>query len=457
MDNSVLDMPDGKRPSGKPSRGKAPSSGKIAAAAIILVLIGLALWKFLPGDEARQTGDEALRRPDGVAESVSGREGSAAGSAPSSAGERLPITEMGPDDPAVAPPVGPAVNGSGSDNVVQPPAGVAPLPIQTSPLPGSEEEGEDEPDEVDRALAGETSSSSSRLTPDQRAGLPSVASSLSEAAVPDDAGRGSDSVVTPDFVRNLARWLVDCYQPGGRSARGRTTATLMAANMRYGSGLTGLRHAGGDPARGRAAVLNYVYSPGMLDALYRLYVDRFLNEIADAAAMRKPPLDGDRMVDMLTLYAGRFQEIGAALRGVAALPDLRVRVEAVRRAGREVTRCNGVFADVLFAYDQAREAGRAQDADALRGRMMEASHAVQRAMDNRAAARRVLADAVRRSAGGRVPGEDTLVYLAEWVDRRGDGSGAATRMASDLFFRLSERFDAQAREWADRPETVRQP
>ena len=55
-----------------------------------------------------------------------------------------------------------------------------------------------------------------------------------------------------------------------------------------------------------------------------------------------------------------------------------------------------------------------------------------------------MVDAVRRGAGGRTPGEDSLIYLAEWVNRRGDGAADATLMAANVLVRLADRFETEA-------------
>ena len=276
-----------------------------------------------------------------------------------------------------------------------------------------------------------------------------MSSALTRLAAPEDAGRREDSVVTSDFFRNLARWLVDGYRPPARAGQsGRTTVSLMAANMRYGTGLNGLRHAAGDSVRGREAVLRYVYTPGMLDALYRLYVDRFMADMARAAlegrSGGKQPLTDAQAADMFTVYAGAFRQVAAALRGVASVPDLNARVSAVHEAGQEVVRANGLFAEVLYAYEEARDAGRTADAELLRRKMIESSQMTEKAVQARSAARRSLADAVRRGAGGRTPGEDSLIYLAEWVNRRGDGAADATLMAANVLVRLADRFETEA-------------
>ncbi|MCH5277072.1 MAG: hypothetical protein J1E80_04465 [Desulfovibrionaceae bacterium] len=431
MNTDALEMP--KKKASSTRRG-------LFVAVAFLVALGVLAWQ-LVGDRARNLGDAARRQVSEMVDRVSPAE-------QAMPGENLSVSTVGQDAPSgrvsgTLTSVPPDQRG----NVVQAPAGGVVIPPAPQNAAGLLVEPEPGPDLVDRALA-ESSSASSSLSPAQQAGLPTVSSALTRLAAPDDAGRQEDSVVTMDFFRDMARWLVDGYRPPARAGqRGRTMRSLISANMRYGAGLSGLRHAGGDPVRGRGAVLQYVYTPGMLDALYRLYVDRFMAEVARAALEARPgkkPLTDAQAADMLTVYAGAFRQVAAALRGVASVPDLDRSVQAVREAGQEVVRANSLFAETLYAYEEARDGGRAAEAERLRQKLRERSRVTERAVQSRNSARQALADAIRRGAGGRTPGEDSLVYLAEWVQRRGEGAPDATRMAANVLVRLADRFTAEA-------------
>lgn len=468
MSNDPLEMP----------KKKKSSSGRtIVVLLAIIAILGVAAWKLLPGDKADQLADAARQQLSGVVDRVTP-------SGPDAPGAELPLQHMSGDSSQASGTLnatstdgdsGAAAGHNGTagpdgrvpdtveGGIVQPPAGMPALPGAPG-SPGSTDAGAqtgqnasgagdsqngNAPGPEEQTLPA-NSSSSLTLSPKAQAELPTVSSALTRLAAPTDAGSRQDSVVTSDFVRNLARWLVAGYQPpSGTAKTGRTSATLMAANMRYGSGLYGLRYAGGDPVRGREAVLRYVYTPGMLDALYRLYIDRFVTAMADASleprSGGKPPLTDVQAADMFSLYAGAFRRTAAALRGTAALDDLHARVQAVLDAGQAVVQANSMFAEVLFAYEQARDDGNEKDAELLRRKMIQSTENTQKAEQARGAARRNLADAVKRGAGGRTPGDDTLIYLAEWVDRRGGGQAAeATLMAANVLERLAGRFDKEA-------------
>ena len=52
--------------------------------------------------------------------------------------------------------------------------------------------------------------------------------------------------------------------------------------------MTGLAWIGDDLPAGRTAALNHLFTPGMLDAIYRLYVDRFMEAVNRSAATPLP-------------------------------------------------------------------------------------------------------------------------------------------------------------------------
>ena len=87
----------------------------------------------------------------------------------------------------------------------------------------------------------------------------------------------ADSKVRPDFVEDLAAYLVSRYKPGPRG--GSLAVSVQSVNQRYGVKLAGQVEGG------RAGLLRYAFHPTMLQSLYALYVDRFM---AALTARRRP-------------------------------------------------------------------------------------------------------------------------------------------------------------------------
>lgn len=118
------------------------------------------------------------------------------------------------------------------------------------------------------------------------AGAPGV-----NATSPDGAFAQDDAVVRFAFAEDMANWLVENYYPKGTHMEARTSGwvapSLKSTNMRYGVNMTGLSWSGDDISAGRASVLDYAFTPAMLEALQRLYADRFMAAMATAAAAAK--------------------------------------------------------------------------------------------------------------------------------------------------------------------------
>ena len=226
-----------------------------------------------------------------------------------------------------------------------------------------------------------------------------------------------DSVVTVAFVRDVARWLVSGYVPSRREGRGgRTTATLMYGNFRY-SNSGALRSVERDPLKSRSGVLNYVFTPGMLKALYRMYAPCFVEEMERAARSGRSPLSDAQVADMFLVYAGEFQRLSASL-DAAAGADLAALSSAVRRAAEKEAAANDGFARAYTALSLAREAGNKEEVAIQSRRMEECSREAGMYAARQERARADMVHAIRRSAEGKTLSSAELVFLGEWLSRR---------------------------------------
>lgn len=87
--------------------------------------------------------------------------------------------------------------------------------------------------------------------------------------------------------------------------------------------MTGLAWIGDDLPAGRTAALNHLFTPGMLDAIYRLYVDRFMEAVNRSAATPLPSgeaLSPAQRSEFFKLYARQFRGVGRALRRLPPCP-----------------------------------------------------------------------------------------------------------------------------------------
>lgn len=280
-------------------------------------------------------------------------------------------------------------------------------------------------------------------------------------AAPEGAVAQDDAVVRFAFVEDMAQWLVAGYYPRGTHMEARSSGWvapgLKAANMRYGVNMTGLSWSGEDIAAGRASVLDYAFTPAMLEALHRLYADRFMEAMsASAAAARishkgaERALTSAEVAEMYTLYATRFRGLAGALREVAGMPDAVVRVSAWLAAQQTALDANAKYQDAVFGYETAREGNSVQMAEQARRIMELSGKAYQQAIMARERARETLAEAIRRNPDARRLDDDTLVYAAGWVYRRASGKADqparmdAVRMAATVLSDVAARFDKAA-------------
>ncbi len=264
-----------------------------------------------------------------------------------------------------------------------------------------------------------------------------------------DKGRQDDAVVRVAFIEDLAAWLVAGYQPSANGT-GRLALNLQAANLRYGAGMRGLEGIDGDPHEKRAEILNYVFTPGMLTALYKLYIDRFMDSVERAG--EAPRADGGRLTAdqraaMYTLYAARFRGLSGALQGSVALSDLGERIDGLREAARRVVAANSRYAELISAFDAARERGDGTRAAELRRQADAAAQSYRQSVLNRELAAADLVRGVRNNPEARNLDDGTLLYIASWVDRRlrrQPQAADAALQGATLFLELARRFEQKA-------------
>lgn len=218
----------------------------------------------------------------------------------------------------------------------------------------------------------------------------------------------ADSKVRLEFVEDLAAYLVSRYKPG--PGGGSLSASVQSVNQRYGAKMTGLG------AGGREALLRYAFHPTMLQSLYALYVQRFMAALGREASARG--LTPEQTRQMFMLLAGRFVMVAGGLEGVAALPDLSRRLQGLEQLAQAAVDISSQMTVAVFDLDQLREnKASASRISTAQLRVDGLSARYRRALEERGAAQRALVAAIRKS-GGQALDEDSLLFLAHWVERR---------------------------------------
>lgn len=297
------------------------------------------------------------------------------------------------------------------------------------------------PEEVEKALA-------EQIAPIE--GGASERGRLSDtSSIPPDAGRRDDAVVRVAFIDDLARWLVEGYTPAKRAGRaGAVDVNLQAANLRYGLGMKGLAWIGQDIAAGRTAALEHFFTPSMLDAIYKMYIDRFMDTLTQVASEPRPDgitLTPEQQREMYRLYSRRFRGMSGALQGVAALPDFPEQMEKMKAASQEVVNARARYSDLVLTQAAVRAGGDNARIGEAQEQVQAASHAYRQAVREREQIRATLAGGIRKNQAARLLDDDTLLYVASWVERRVTGAPDkmdAVLQGATLFLELARRFEA---------------
>jgi hypothetical protein len=257
-----------------------------------------------------------------------------------------------------------------------------------------------------------------------------------------------DSVIRPAFVRDLAQWLVTRYKPAPQGAKGQINISLQAANMRYGMNLRGMERKGKDSAGARAHIPRYAFNPAMLEALYGIYAERLVNELARTALApdQGKGLSKAQLDDLYSSYAAFFADLAGVTGGIAAMPDLPDRIDNINRANQHTITLHRQLTENVFALDEAREAKNTADIRSIEAKIENLNWRYRTSLQGQSNARAALVSAIRNKGHSRtlLLDDDSLLFLALWIDRRMDNQGdalAAVRKASDLLTDLSHRFE----------------
>lgn len=224
-----------------------------------------------------------------------------------------------------------------------------------------------------------------------------------------------DSRIKPDYVAALAQWLANHYRAGSQG--GTLTANVQALNQECGVRLA--NHAQG----GRSGLLRYAFHPAMINGLYRLYIDRFMADLNEAA-LRKG-FNSTQNRQFHRAIAGRAALLASSLAGVVQVPDLTTKLAQIDALAQKTVDANAELATAVFEFDEARSGQASRQAMASSQlRVDGASARYRRASEAHLKAQSALAAEIRRYSGQNAD-EDSLLFLAAWVARRYAQGGQA--------------------------------
>ena len=260
------------------------------------------------------------------------------------------------------------------------------------------------------------------------AGGDSAGGSLSQSEAKPVEER-QDPVVTRRFAGDLAGWLVDSYTPPAKGdGKGRSSVSLRSANARYSSSSL-LRSVESDTLKGRASILRYVYSPGMLEALYRMYGPHFIDGLEAEARDGRRAFSPAQTAGMFKSYAEILERTASAL-DAASRTDIKALVKPIRKAAAREDAASEDFAKAYAAHAEAREAGRKDIMAVQSERMAQSAREASEANAREESARLAAASVLRQKASGPTLSDADLIFLAEWLARRNASSEASVSAAS---------------------------
>lgn len=225
-----------------------------------------------------------------------------------------------------------------------------------------------------------------------------------------------DSRVRPSYLANLAQWLVNHYKPG--PGEGSLGVNVQALNQECGVRLAAQAQGG------RSGLLRYAMQPAMIDGLYKLYIDRFMQDLNEAA--QRKGLDEAQNRAFHAALAGRAALLASSLEAVLQVPDLAASLDRIDSLARKTVDENAELTTAVFELDEIKP-GSSQARATAQMRVDGASARYRRASEAHADAQRHLAREIRKYAG---PGldDESLLFMAAWVGRR-EEDGAQARPA----------------------------
>lgn len=262
-----------------------------------------------------------------------------------------------------------------------------------------------------------------------------------------------DTRVHPLFIRDLASYIVSRYKPLSGNRGGTLSISVQSLNQRYAKTPVGLEAK--DGAKGREALLRYCFTPSMIQGLYAIYSDSFLQAVADAASSKK--LSSQEQSALFQTIGSRCLILASGLEAVASMPDLGRRLTELDQAEQACVLSNRQLLDARFDLDRALDTGAGQQETAkARETVSAAQRALQEATRKNARTQEQFIASLR-SQSGTTLNEDSLLYLARWVGRRLKENNEALQGAmasSHMLKALARRCAVVAREGL--PDATRQ-
>lgn len=257
-----------------------------------------------------------------------------------------------------------------------------------------------------------------------------------------------DSIVGHGFVQDLSRYLVSVYHPAqtkrNPSDQARFDLNLKSLNLRYGVDFPGLNVNPVDTLASRKTVFAHVFTPRVLEFLHTVYTPLFLDDLERALLGSPRVLTSGQKVDisetqrreMLTMLAAKVRAVGKTVAVLARTASVQ---ELVGKYLADAEKVNE--AHIAFWNLQAENASTAAED--------EAGIKIKAAIQTREMSRQRLLQTIVSAANPQGLEASDLIYLAQWVYRRGLENPALLAQvatAGDLGVKTAAALEERARQ-----------
>lgn len=160
-----------------------------------------------------------------------------------------------------------------------------------------------------------------------------------------------DSVVTFTFVNLLADFFLDRFIPVDENGTPSTSVNAKTLNVHFGRDLDGFMVSGDDIRMARKNVLEYAFTPKMIDSLSDLYTPVLMEQIVDSALndsrdytigveKEHRTLTNQEVKSMLLLNAAQMDKTASLMKGMADNPEITNLAGQYLQAAEAVDRAN---------------------------------------------------------------------------------------------------------------------
>lgn len=230
----------------------------------------------------------------------------------------------------------------------------------------------------------------------------------------------SDKLVTHEFVHDLASFLVANYFPANTQRnpgeKGRFNLNIKSANIRYGVDFPGLDVDLVDILGSRQAIFEHVLNNTVLDFLAQAYTPLLLDSLNQALATatwtnasgEEIQINESQRKEMLVLLANKVRVIGQTVTALATSETISSLVNKYLEDMDQVNQAHMHFWELQGSPNASPAA------------LNDASAQIKSSIQTREMSRQRLLQTIATSVNPQGMDASELVYLAQWIHRRGE-------------------------------------